>query len=592
MSGRPAVRRHSLSTTMVLSFTVLVMVVTMLISSRSYGYTREQLEATASDYTTQLIAQVNSQIDMYVEYIEDLSDFVVRNRAVTAYLQGRGEAAEVASLLGVAAETRSEIAALALVATDGRILFDDPAFRRNPYARYAEAEWYRGALAAPGEVCVTSSRVENLVEGQYPWVISFSQAVTAEDGTLLGVLLADLRYDVIDDICAGVQLGSRGYLFLVDGQGGILWHPQQQIVNAGLKSEPVEQVLRAGGEPVATAGRDGELLYFSQRSPATGWTAVGVTYASELLQQQDRMLRQYLFIDVFAVALALAVAVLLSRAISRPLRQLADTMGAVERGDFSVRSRVRSHSEVGRLSDSFNHMVATISDLMEQQKQAEAQKRQAEWDLLQAQIKPHFLYNTLDSIIWMSHAGHNEEVVEMTRALAQLLRISIDRGSEIVPLRRELDHVESYLTIQKMRYREKLCYELDIEPDTLPCLLPKLVLQPLVENAIYHGIKVKEQGGTVRIASMLDEDKLLLTVEDDGVGMTAEQLAGILDRKPSGEGTSNIGVRNVNERLRLYFGDDCGLKFFSEPGKGTLVMLVLPRILEERGEEEAHGGEG
>ena len=200
------------------------------------------------------------------------------------------------------------------------------------------------------------------------------------------------------------------------------------------------------------------------------------------------------------------------------------TMRRVEDGDLHVRSQVSSRTELGQLSDSFDHMIAKTAELMDERLRSEEQKRKSEWKALQAQIQPHFLYNTLDSIIWMSHAGRNAEVVEMTSALALLLRSSIGDGSDTNTLKKEIAHVRSYLTIQKMRYNEKLRYEIDLDPQTEDCLLPKLILQPLVENAIYHGIKVKQQGGTVRIESLLEEDRLLITVEDDGVGMTAEEV--------------------------------------------------------------------
>ena len=223
---------------------------------------------------------------------------------------------------------------------------------------------------------------------------------------------------------------------------------------------------------------------------------------------------------------------------------------------------------------------------MDERLRSEEQKRKSEWKALQAQIQPHFLYNTLDSIIWMSHAGRNEEVVEMTSALALLLRSSIGDGSDTNTLKKEIAHVRSYLTIQKMRYNEKLRYEIDLDPQTEDCLLPKLILQPLVENAIYHGIKVKQQGGTVRIESLLEEDRLLITVEDDGVGMTPEQLETILDKKESDAESTKIGVYNVNERLQLFFGPDAAMKYYSTPGKRTMVMLVLPIVREK--EEDSH----
>ena len=290
-----------------------------------------------------------------------------------------------------------------------------------------------------------------------------------------------------------------------------------------------------------------------------------------------------LLIAAAALILALVFALQLSRSIAGPIRRLMQTMRRVEDGDLHVRSQVSSRTELGQLSDSFDHMIAKTAELMDERLRSEEQKRKSEWKALQAQIQPHFLYNTLDSIIWMSHAGRNAEVVEMTSALALLLRSSIGDGSDTNTLKKEIAHVRSYLTIQKMRYNEKLRYEIDLDPQTEDCLLPKLILQPLVENAIYHGIKVKQQGGTVRIESLLEEDRLLITVEDDGVGMTPEQLETILDKKESDAESTKIGVYNVNERLQLFFGPDAVMKYYSTPGVRTMVMLVLPIV---RGKEE------
>ncbi len=584
MSRRP---RRSISTTMVLAFTALIVILTLLVVLRSYAYTRDQLQRTATEYTGQLISQVDAELDLYVEYMKDISDFVVGNASVGAYLStppgDSRDALEsrVQQLLSSAADIRREIAAIALISMDGTALFGSRTARLNPYADHLHASWYEGALAEPDEVFVSSSHVENLIEGQYQWVVSFSKAVLDAEGTPTGVLLVDLNYEIIDAICANIQLGSRGYIFLIDGDGEILWHPQQKLINANLKTENVAEVLAHGPGAMTLDTPEGEKLYLSRRSSATGWTAVGVAYPEELQRDTGLIIRQYLAIAAIAIVLAVLLAILLTRAITDPLRRLTSTMEAVEQGDFSVRSDVSANNEVGQLSETFNHMIATIQDLMAEQLRNEEQKRQDDWKLLQAQIKPHFIYNTLDSIIWMSHAGRNEEVVEMTSALAQLLRNSIGTGKDIIPLDEELKHVESYLVIQKLRYREKLRFELDIDPQTRQYLLPRLVLQPLVENAIYHGIKVKEHGGTVRVSSMLDEDKLLITVEDDGVGMTEEQLAHIYDQKESDETSSKIGVYNVVERLHIYFGPDYGLKFFSEPEKGTTAMLILPQITEE-----------
>ena len=584
---------HSIGTRIVALFMLLILVITAAMTYVSINASTNELLGNATDYTGQLILRVNAEIDMYVEYMKDISDFIVDNNVVSAYLTAANEhvltdaiCASAQQQLAAAQKIRSEITAIALIPQSGGALFGSADAQLNTSSGYQKADWYTGALANPEEVQVSSSRVENLIAGQYNWVVSISRAVLDRAGRVQGVLLVDLNYQIIDRLCAAVDLGNRGYIYIIDQSGGILWHPQQDLIYAGLKQENVEEILAAENGRILSGKGAARRLYVACESEATGWTAVGAAYTQELLRNQDRIYKTYLWIAVLALVLALLFSVRLSVSVAEPIRKLTQTMQRVEDGDLHVRCSVSSRTELGQLSDSFNHMIAKTADLMDERLRIEEQKRKSEWKALQAQIQPHFLYNTLDSIIWMSHAGRNEEVVEMTSALALLLRSSIGDGSDTNTLKKEIAHVRSYLTIQKMRYNEKLRYEIDLDPQTEDCLLPKLILQPLVENAIYHGIKVKQQGGTVRIESLLEEDRLLITVEDDGVGMTPEQLATILEKKEADGESSKIGVCNVNERLQLFFGSEAAMKYYSEPGKRTMVMLVLP-IVREKGDADA-----
>lgn len=585
---------HSIGTQIAASFMLLILIITLAMTYVSISVSTNELLSSATEYTGQLILRVNAELDMYVNYMKDISDFIVDNPSVTAYLTAANEhrltdaaCRNAQSQLAAAQKIRSEIMAIALIPQSGGALFGSEGASLNTYSNYQQADWYVRALEHPDEVQVSSSRVENLIAGQYTWVVSFSKAVLDKDGAVQGVLLIDLNYQIIDHLCADIELGSRGYIYLIDQSGGILWHPQQDLIYAGLKEENVAQILAAEDGYVLAGKGAARRLYVSSRSASTGWTAVGVAYTQELLRSQDRIYTTYFLIAAGALIFALVFSLQLSASIAGPIRRLTQTMRRVEDGDLRVRCQVSSHTELGQLSDSFNHMIAKTADLMDERLRIEEQKRKSEWKALQAQIQPHFLYNTLDSIIWMSHAGRNAEVVEMTSALALLLRSSIGDGSDTNTLRKEIAHVRSYLTIQKMRYDEKLQYEIDLDPQTEDCLLPKFVLQPLVENAIYHGIKVKQSGGTVRIESLLEEDRLLITVEDDGVGMTQEQLQTILEKKESDAESSKIGVYNVNERLQLFFGEAADMKYYSTPGKRTMVMLVLPIVREKEGEDHA-----
>ena len=587
-------RQRSIGSYIVAAFMLLILLVTLGMMLVSISTSSRELQANAMDYTEQLVLRVNADIDLYVQYIKDISDFLVDNTAIISYLQAArsGELSsrvedEATGQLAAAISIRSEFSAIALASPSGDVIFGSPDAERNVNSDYMRADWYLDAVANPREVQVSSSRVENLIADRYTWVVSFSKAVTNAYGEVLGVLLIDLNYNIIDSICAAIELGSRGYIFLLGSDGEILWHPRQDLIYAGLKSENVADIMAAGPGRLSSGAGSAAKQYVICPSEDTGWTAVGVVYTEELLQMQGAMIRSYAAIGACALTVALVIAFLLSKSITQPIHALQHTMHQVEQGDLNVRCGVTAGNELGQLSDSFNHMIATTQSLMDETARVAEQKRISEWRALQAQIQPHFLYNTLDSIIWMSHAGRNAEVVEMTSALASLLRRSIGTGSDTNTLAEELDHVKSYLTIQKMRYNEKLQYELDMDPQTADCLLPKLILQPLVENAIYHGIKVKQTGGTVRVESILEEERLLITVEDDGVGMTEEQIARIFEKKQSDAESTKIGVYNVNERLQYYFGSEASMRYYSTPGKRTMVMLVLPIVREKEG----HGDE-
>lgn len=574
---------HSIGTTIVVAFSALILAVMIITTYFAFYSIQKELRANASQYTAQLIAQVNAEVEQYVEYMKDVSDFVIGAPSVKQFLETEDQnlRSRVTMQLQSVEQMRGDISNVALILRDGEVLFGNPASRLNQYSHYQKTGWYHGALQHTDDVYVSSSHVQNLIDGAYTWVISFSKAIMDRNGQFWGILLVDLNYEAIDNICANVDLGNQGYIYILDSDGDILWHPQQERIYANLKSE------EALTEPkLHLPWKTNEKLDVSIRSDTTDWTIVGVAYVDELQQNPGEIYTTHLLAGIGAMLFAIATAFLISCAITEPLRSLGYTMQQVERGDFSVRSHVESKNEVGQLSENVNHMIAHTQDLMHQLVHNEEQKRQSEWRMLQAQIKPHFIYNTLDSIIWMCKSGNSEDAVEMTSALALLLRNSLGSGKDTVTVQEEMAHVQSYLVIQKMRYAEKLRYEMDVEPESLQCLIPKLIVQPLVENAIYHGIKPKEDGGLIHIAAMCEDEQLLITVEDNGLGMTPAQIERVMNEGASEEASSKIGIRNVNERIRIYFGDEYGLKFFSEPEKGLTALLRLPV---RRGEADWNG---
>ena len=223
-------------------------------------------------------------------------------------------------------------------------------------------------------------------------------------------------------------------------------------------------------------------------------------------------------------------------------------------------------------------MVVRIQKLMTTVREEEINLRKTELKALQTQINPHFLYNTLDSIAWMCEQGRNANAVKMVHALARLFRISISQGNELIPVAREIEHAESYLQIQKYRYKNQFTYAFDVDPECLDFLCNKITLQPIIENAINHGLKLLVDEGRIDVRVYRDGEDVVFSVQDNGVGMTPEQVESILRRDPGNH--TGIGIKNVNDRLQIYFGKQYGLHITSEPDVGTTVEIRMPQIRE------------
>ena len=303
--------------------------------------------------------------------------------------------------------------------------------------------------------------------------------------------------------------------------------------------------------------------------------------------QQSRAAYQTFFMNLvrfslLGMGLLLLLVIILSyyipRSITMPITRISRVTNQVAKGNLSVRAAAESGAEARMLSDSLNAMIDKINELLDQVTTEQIRLRKAEFELLQAQINPHFLYNTLDTIVWLAEAGDQKRVVSMVGNLSDFFRTSLNQGKDIISIREELAHVRSYLEIQQVRYQDILRYEITVPEDLYEYKIPKITIQPLVENALYHGIKNKRGQGTITITGDRSENGFVLYVRDNGIGMTQERLnevrAGI--QKLSYTGKEIYGLYNVNERIRLNFGETYGISIESTYGEGTCVSISLP----------------
>lgn len=264
--------------------------------------------------------------------------------------------------------------------------------------------------------------------------------------------------------------------------------------------------------------------------------------------------------------------------ITRPIRELSEVTNQVAKGNLAVRSKVRSGNEVSMLGESMNTMIDKINELLNQVTTEQTSLRKAEFELLQAQINPHFLYNTLDAIVWLAESGEHKKVVEMVGSLSEFFRSSLNKGKDIVTIREELQHVRSYLQIQQVRYQDIMRYKINIPKDLNQYKIPKITIQPLVENALYHGIKNKRGIGEIKVSGWREENFFIICVEDDGIGIDEKRLAQIQGEIKNGVRTGEgiYGLYNVNERIRLNFGEEYGIAIESVYGEKTVARIKLP----------------
>jgi two-component system sensor histidine kinase YesM len=290
----------------------------------------------------------------------------------------------------------------------------------------------------------------------------------------------------------------------------------------------------------------------------------------------------YMILLPCTIGFSVFAAWLISASIYRPIKKLHDVTTTITKNDLQVLVNSENVNEITELGNNFNIMIGRIRELLNAKVKEQENLKKAELKALQAQINPHFLYNTLDTIVWMAEAKKTDQVIEIVRALSSFFRIALSKGKDWISIRQEIEHVRSYLAIQKMRYRDILDYKIEVDEDLLDATILKLTLQPLVENALYHGIKNKRNGGTIIVrAQRIGTDLVRLEVQDDGVGFTPYKLAQIRtmlnddsDEVSSKEG--GFGLENVNKRIKLYYGKQYGLYVQSEYLEGTQVVARIP----------------
>lgn len=529
-----------------------------------YVSSMKQAAKTSSE---QAVVQASNAISNYIGDMQEIMSLIEQK------LTENGR--ETEQTMEMLCSVRSDLVAIYIYNDRGELLDSHTGTHelKEHYLKdlsYISLDSYRS-----GVLYLSEPHVESLLQDYYPWVVSVLQEITGADGRKVRVVI-DIRFSKISDYVDNVGIGQHGYCFIADSNGEIIYHPQQQLLYSGLKTESAENFDLSSDGSFETD----ELIWSVRSLDNCDWKVVGVSYISEMVTAKEmELLGNICVMLTIIMGLTMIVSFLVSRLVTKPIQRLIRAMQEFEKDAAGYVYRpVEGTTEIEALSQSYEHMVGKIQNLMKQVRQEEISLRKTELKALQAQINPHFLYNTLDAIGWLCEEERCRDAVEMVNALAKLFRISISKGHELITIEKEVEHAGSYLKIQNFRYKNQFSYDFQIEEECLRYYCNKITLQPIIENAIYHGLDRMVDEGHIQIRIYSEGEDVIFRVEDNGVGMSEEQCRSILHKEPGDN--SGIGIKNVNDRIKIYFGKEYGLSIESELDEGTTVIIRMPKVEE------------
>lgn len=412
-----------------------------------------------------------------------------------------------------------------------------------------------------------------------------------ETGEYVGIMIFTLFEEAIFEKYSSVKLGKTGELFVIDGKGRLVSHQnKEKLANPVMDEDLIRSVLNNKNHVLTLTKNHMSMLVINKVSSVNGWITVGVVPIAEITNKVNKIFSVVIFITFFSLAVSITLILFTANGIVNPIRVIIKAMEEVEKGNLDVTVNIKGEYETSNLGKYFNSMLSRIKHLIQEEYELEKKKKEAEFNVLMAQINPHFLYNTLEAIVWKARSVKAFEISEMASSLGKLFRIAINRGTVIVPVREEIEHVKAYINIQKIRYGNKFDFAIHIKDENIVNYkMLKLVLQPLVENALSHGIEPKKSGGMITLSVEVKDEILIINVSDNGMGISNEKLEelnkGLHTASVESFDSSNcyhqggIGLKNIHDRIRLYYGDSYGLKIKTNEEKGTTVTVITPVIL-------------
>ena len=568
--------------TISVSFTVLSVCCMCFLGVMLYQQFTRKAENLTVENSRQLLNQTTINLEDYLRNMRRISDAmyytVIKNTDI-----GSESLDDSMTLLYEA--NKDKLVSIACYTNDGNLTAAAPIATEKRDVDVKEQEWFRDAAGELENFHFSTPHVQNLFDDpsfRYYWVVSLSRTVelTRNGTSMLGVLLVDMNYSSIEQLLEKANTDTSGeYVYLMAPDGEIIYHPKQNLIHMGLYQENNDRTAQYEDTTVKENFRGEKRLVTVKTISYTGWKLVSVVPMKSFSMGMTGMRNLVVLLVALTVLAAVLLNQMVSARISKPLRRLNDSVKEWESGNMNPDIYAGGSMEVEHLGKTLRSTVAQIQQLMDDIVVEQEEKRKSELDALQSQINPHFLYNTLDSIVWMITGERYDDAVFMITQLASLFRISLSKGKTVIRIEEEVKHAQNYMNIQKIRYKNSFEVDFQIDEDIRDGCIVKLVLQPLLENAIYYGMEFMDGEGEIHVRGYRKDDDIYLEVEDNGLGMPEEEAAELLNGKerPHKHG-SGVGLINVHSRLKLRFGEEYGLIIHSCPDEGMMIQIHIPYI--------------
>ena len=559
---------------------IFLVIIPFLVIAITYSKTvREVIRDTYTNTAIQSVNETGENISFILNDVEEFSSVIISNNELLSMLRNKEmyRRDDFLNVMRTFITSRDDIKAIDMVI--GNQVYSIGAKKKAlinsdnniPIEGNGKPQWIR-----------TKNYTIEILSGEFhKYYFSLSRRIidynTLED---YGYLTIYLEESNIEKIYSNLIEDTIGETFVVSQDGTIISHFDKKKIGSTIRYNPYAKEIVNGAQKNGyfqyKRGVDIMAIYSSLST--NGWKVVHIIPTNYLYQELNQLQRNLLLGGIIYVVAIIMFLMFFSFRYTEPMMKMMRTMKLVERGDFSVRTEIMSRDEVGQLGESLNNMIGEMEFLIDRLIKEERYKREIELEALHAQINPHFLYNTLNTIKWMAKIQGNVSVSKAITALVKLLRTSTNLGRDLITINEEIEYVKNYMVIQRLRFNDSVKINYQLHEEVGDFLIPKLILQPIVENAIIYGAVENEQDITITIKAEIIGSDIAISVEDDGPGIEADILEQIFKTKNNRHRFSKVGLNNVNQRIKLYCGNQYQLEIKTVVGIGTTVIVRVPKL--------------